>query len=59
MEAVALGNGGPDHIATAHALVEAGADVGIPDRDGVTPLCHAEARGYEKIARIIRGSQRR
>lgn len=58
MEAVVLGNGGPDHTATVHALVEAGADIDIPDRNGVTPLQHAEARGYEDIARIIRTGQR-
>jgi ankyrin repeat protein len=54
MEAVVLGNGGADHIATVRALVEAGADRNIPDRDGVTPLRHAEVRGYTEIADIIR-----
>ncbi len=34
MEAVVLGNGGPDHIATVRALVEAGADIDITDRNG-------------------------
>lgn len=58
MEAVVLGNGGPDHIATVRALVEAGADIGIPDRSGVTPLQHAEARGYGEIAGIIRAGRR-
>ncbi len=56
IEAVILGNGGPDHIATVRALVEAGADISLADRDGVTPLQHAEARGYEEIAEIIRAS---
>ncbi|MEQ8356796.1 MAG: ankyrin repeat domain-containing protein [Kiloniellaceae bacterium] len=54
MEAVVLGDGGPDHIATVAALVEAGADPAIADRGGVTPLSHAEARGYAEIARLIR-----
>lgn len=54
MEAVVLGNGGPDHIATVRVLVEAGADAGIPDYEGATPLQHAEARGYTEIADIIR-----
>ena len=54
MEAVVLGDGGPDHIACVRALVAAGADVTIPDNAGVTPLQHAEARGYAAIARIIR-----
>ncbi|SEQ84451.1 hypothetical protein SAMN05428995_11054 [Loktanella sp. DSM 29012] len=56
MEAVVLGDGGPDHVATVRALVEAGADITIPDRDGVTPLQHAEARGYQEIAAIIRAA---
>ncbi len=54
MEAVVLGDGGPDHVATVRALVNAGADTDIPDQDGVTPLQHAEARGYVDIAEIIR-----
>jgi hypothetical protein len=54
IEAVILGDGGPDHIETVRALVEAGADRTLTDRDGVTPLQHAEARGYDKIAAILR-----
>ncbi|NRB17608.1 MAG: ankyrin repeat domain-containing protein [Rhodobacteraceae bacterium] len=53
IEAVVLGDGGPDHRATVRALVEAGADISIGDRDGVTPLSHAQARGYLEIAEII------
>lgn len=53
IEAVILGDGGPDHIATVRALVEAGADRTISDRDGVSPLQHAEARGYQEIAAIL------
>lgn len=54
IEAVILGDGGPDHIETVRALVKAGADRSIADRDGVTPLQHAEARGYDRIAAILR-----
>jgi ankyrin repeat protein len=53
IEAVVLGDGGPDHIATVRYLVEAGADRTITDRDGVTPLEHALVRGYEAIADIL------
>ena len=53
MEAVVLGDGGPDHVATVRALVEAGADTSIPDREGVTPLQHAMARGYDEIVAIL------
>ncbi len=53
MEAVVLGNGGASHAATVEALVKAGADVNIPDRNGTTPLRHARLRGYSQIARIL------
>ena len=57
IEAVILGDGGPNHTATVKALVEAGADRSIGDRDGVTPLAHAEARGFKEIAELIRDSK--
>jgi uncharacterized protein len=53
IEAVILGDGGPRHKETVRALVEAGANPKIPDRNGVTPLEHAEARGYASIASIL------
>ena len=53
IEAVILGDGGPDHVQTVRYLVEAGADVTIPDRDGVTPLQHAKSRQYQKMVDII------
>jgi uncharacterized protein len=53
MEAVVLGNGGANHTATVRALVEAGADVNIADKQGSTPLQHARRRGYVEMARIL------
>lgn len=53
MEAVVLGDGGPNHVETARLLVAAGADRGIADRDGVTPLAHARRRGYTAMARVL------
>ena len=50
MEAVVLGDGGRDHQAVLAALLDAGADRGLADRDGVTPLQHARARGYAEMA---------
>ena len=58
MEAVVLGDGGPDHTAIVRMLLEAGADPAIPDRDGITPLQHAESRGYAEIAEILAASSR-
>ena len=59
MEAVVLGNGGPNHVSTVRELVEAGAETTIPDRDGVTPLQHARARGYTEIITIIQAAEER
>ncbi len=53
LEAIVLGNGGVNHTATVEALVQAGADVNLPDRHGTTPLGHARTRGYSQIARIL------
>jgi uncharacterized protein len=53
MEAIVLGNGQRKHIDTLRALVEAGADVNIPDRQKITPLQHARRRGYVEMARIL------
>jgi ankyrin repeat protein len=54
MEAVVLGDGGPDHQAVLDALLSAGADRSLADRDGVTPLQHAEARGYDEMAERLK-----
>lgn len=53
LEAVILGDGGPDHLAVVRALVDAGASTKISDRDGVLPLEHALSRNYSAIAKII------
>ena len=53
MEAVVLGDGGPRHTEIVRLLVAAGANVNIPDRDGVTPLGHARQRGYAEMVRIL------
>jgi uncharacterized protein len=53
MESIVLGNGGRDHTATLEALVKAGANINIADRQGITPLGHARARGYSEMVRIL------
>jgi ankyrin repeat protein len=53
MEAVVLGNGGSDHQQVIRLLLAAGADRSITDRDGVTPLAHARARGYTEIVKLL------
>jgi ankyrin repeat protein len=53
MESIVLGSGGKNHTDTLKALVDAGADVNIPDRNGTTPLQHARRRGYVNMAKIL------
>ena len=53
MESIVLGNGGKNHTDSLDALVKAGANVNIADRQGVTPLGHAKGRGYAEMVRIL------
>lgn len=58
LEAVILGDGGRDHQKVAGLLLDAGASPGIADKDGVTPLRHAEKHGYDEIAKLLRDAAR-
>lgn len=53
IEAIILSDGGPRHQEIVRLLVENGADIGIPDKDGVTPLQHARSRKAVEIERIL------
>jgi ankyrin repeat protein len=53
IEAVVLGDGGPRHQATVKALLQAGADPSLTDRDGRTALDLARQYGYEAIAALL------
>lgn len=53
IEAIVLGDGGPNHVATLRALVDAGADVNLADATGVRPLTLARQRGHDAQARIL------
>jgi ankyrin repeat protein len=53
IESIVLGDGGPRHLATLAALVEAGTDVNLADRRGATPLALARERGYREMAAIL------
>ena len=56
MESIVLGNGGKAHTDALDALVKAGANLNIADRQGVTPLGHARSRGYAEMVRILEGA---
>lgn len=53
IEAVVLGDGGPRHQDTLRALVEAGCDLRLADRQGRTPLMLARERGYGEMVRLL------
>lgn len=56
MEAVVLGDGGPNHQAVLDALLSAGADRSLADRNGITPLQHAEKRGFSEMVNRLKRS---
>ena len=53
IESIVLGNGGNNHTDTLRALVEAGANLNIPDGSGSTPLKLAKNRGYNEMVAIL------
>jgi len=53
LEAVILGDGGPVHTEIVRLLAEAGANVNLADKEGVTPLAHAKRRGFAEMVRIL------
>ncbi|WP_025118079.1 ankyrin repeat domain-containing protein [Bacillus sp. H1m] len=53
MEAIVLSNGNETQQQVIRLLIEHGADVNIPDNDGVTPLEHARTYHFEEIEKIL------
>lgn len=53
LEAIVLSNGGPVHQDIVKRLIDGGANVNLADDKGVTPLQHAERRGYNEIAALL------
>lgn len=53
LEAIVVSNGGKRHQQVVQMLVGHQADINIPDRDGITPLEHAQRRGFKEIERIL------
>lgn len=56
IEAIVLGDGGRDHVETVRALVSAGADLNLPDGNGIRPLTLAQRRGYTQISEILKAA---
>ncbi|HEY0854474.1 MAG TPA: ankyrin repeat domain-containing protein [Devosia sp.] len=53
LEAVILTDGGPVHQEIVRDLIAGGANVNLPDGQGVTPLSHAKARGFTEIVKLL------
>ncbi len=53
IEAVVLGDGGQRHQATLKALIDAGANLRLADRQGNTPLQLARLRGYGAMVQLL------
>ena len=49
-------HGGPAHQHIVSQLIDAGADLNLPDKQGVTPLHHAQQRGQRVIAQLLRAA---
>lgn len=53
LETIILSDGGPVHQDILKQLLDAGANPHIADRDGVTPLQHAQQRGYSEMVSLL------
>lgn len=53
LEAIILGGGDAEHVEVVRRLVDAGADVNLPDGEGTTPLAHARANGYSAMVDVL------
>lgn len=54
-EAIVLGDGSARYVDTVRVLVAGRADLSLPSRrDGVSPLEHAEERGFDAVATTLR-----
>jgi len=53
IEAIVLGDGGARHQATLQALIAAGANLQLTDRQGQTPLALAKARAFGPMVAML------
>lgn len=54
MEAIVLGDGSEKYQQIVRLLKDAGAELDIPDHDGITPLQHAQKRGFTEIIELLK-----
>jgi ankyrin repeat protein len=53
IESIVLGDGGARHLSCLQALIDAGANTQLADREGRTPLQLARARNFESMERSL------
>ena len=53
LEIVILGDGSARYVEIAKLVLDAGANPNIADKDGVSPLAHAQGKGQRHVARVI------
>jgi uncharacterized protein len=53
LEAIILSDGGSRHQEIVRALIKAGADVNLPDGEGIRPLLHARNKGFTPIVKML------
>lgn len=56
LEAIILGDGGPAHTEIVRMLIAAGANVNLPDSQGISPLQHALAQRQTRITNLLRAA---
>lgn len=59
IESIVLGNGGARHQAVLQALLAAGANPALRDREGNTPLELARSRGYNTMVNMLEKASRK
>ena len=59
IESIVLGDGGPRHVDTLKALIDAGANLNRADRQGQTPLALAQARRYTTMVEMLKQAKAR
>ena len=57
LEAIILGDGGEQHQQIVAILLNAGANPDLADRDDVTPMQHAQKRGFKEIETLLRAAK--
>ena len=59
IESIVLGDGGRNHADTLKALIDAGANLNLADRQGQTPLALAQGRRYTTMVEMLKAAKAR